>query len=65
MKTAVKHLLLILLFAALFPADVLAKRVEPQSVKPIFFGSYKIHATVTGSSGNVIVSKNASVNPKK
>ena len=65
MRTTVKHLLLILLFAALFPADVLAKRVEPQPVKPIFFGSYKIHATVTGSSGNVIVSKKCKCKPKK
>ena len=65
MKTAVKHLLLILLFAALFPAYVLAKRVEPQPVKPIFFGSYKIHATVTGSSGNVIVSRKCKCKPQK
>ena len=65
MKTAVKYFFTILLFAALLPVDVLAKRVEPQPVKPIFFGSYKIHATGSGSSGNVIVSKNASVNPKK
>ena len=65
MKTVVKHLLLILLFAALFPADVLAKRVEPQPVKPIFFGSYKIHATGSGSSGNVIVSKKCKCKPQK
>ena len=65
MKTVVKHLLLILLFAALFPADVLAKRVEPQPVKPIFFGSYKIHATGTGGSGNVIVSKKCKCKPQK
>ena len=65
MKTTVKYLLLTLLFAALLPVDVLAKRVEPQSVKPIFFGSYKIHATGSGSSGNVIVSKKCKCKPQK
>ena len=65
MRTTVKHLLLILLFAALLPVDVLAKRVEPQPVKPIFFGSYKIHATGSGSSGNVIVSKKCKCKPQK
>ena len=65
MKTTVKYLLLTLLFAALLPVDVLAKRVEPQPVKPIFFGSYKIHATGSGSSGNVIVSKKCKCKPQK
>ena len=65
MRTTVKYLLLTLLFAALLPADVLAKRVEPQPVKPIFFGSYKIHATGSGSSGNVIVSKKCKCKPQK
>ena len=65
MRTTVKYLLLILLFAALLPVDVLAKRVEPQPVKPIFFGSYKIHATGSGSSGNVIVSKKCKCKPQK
>ena len=65
MRTTVKHLLLTLLFAALLPVDVLAKRVEPQPVKPIFFGSYKIHATGSGSSGNVIVSKKCKCKPQK
>ena len=65
MRTTVKHLLLILLFAALLPVNVLAKRVEPQPVKPIFFGSYKIHATGSGSSGNVIVSKKCKCKPQK
>ena len=65
MRTTVKHLLLILLFAALLPVDVLAKRVEPQPVKPIFFGSYKIHVTDSGSSGNVIVSKKCKCKPQK
>ena len=65
MRTTVKHLLLTLLFAALLPVDVLAKRVEPQPVKPIFFGSYKIHATGSGSSGNVIVSKKCKCKPTK
>lgn len=64
MKTAVKYFFTILLFAALLPVDVLAKRVEPQPVKPIFFGSYKIHATGSGSSGNVIVSKKCKCPPK-
>ena len=65
MRTTVKHLLLTLLFAALLPADVWAKRAEPQPVKPIFFGSYKIHATGSGSSGNVIVSKKCKCKPQK
>ena len=65
MRTTVKYLLLTLLFAALLPVDVLAKRVEPQPVKPIFFGSYKIHATGSGSSGNVIVSKKCKCKPQK
>ena len=65
MRTTVKHLLLTLLFAALLPVDVLAKRVEPQPVKPISFGSYKIHATGSGSSGNVIVSKKCKCKPQK
>ena len=65
MRTTVKYLLLTLLFAVLLPVDVLAKRVEPQPVKPIFFGSYKIHATGSGSSGNVIVSKKCKCKPQK
>ena len=65
MRTTVKYLLLTLLFAALLPVDVLAKRVEPQPVKPIFFRSYKIHATGSGSSGNVIVSKKCKCKPQK
>ena len=65
MRSTVKYLLLTLLFAALLPVDVLAKRVEPQPVKPIFFGSYKIHATGSGSSGNVIVSKKCKCKPQK
>ena len=65
MRTTVKYLLLTLLFAALLPVNVLAKRVEPQPVKPIFFGSYKIHATGSGSSGNVIVSKKCKCKPQK
>ena len=65
MRTTVKYLLLTLLFAALLPVDVLAKRVVPQPVKPIFFGSYKIHATGSGSSGNVIVSKKCKCKPQK
>jgi hypothetical protein len=65
MKTAVKYFFTILLFAALFPADVWAKRAAPQPVKPIFFGSYKIHATGSGSSGNVIVSKKCKCKPQK
>ena len=65
MRTTVKYLLLILLFAVLFPADVWAKRAAPQPVKPIFFGSYKIHATGSGSSGNVIVSKKCKCKPQK
>ena len=65
MRTTVKYLLLTLLFAALLPVDVLAKRVEPQPVKPIFFGSYKIRATGSGSSGNVIVSKKCKCKPQK
>ena len=65
MRTTVKYLLLTLLFAALLPVNVLAKRLEPQPVKPIFFGSYKIHATGSGSSGNVIVSKKCKCKPQK
>ena len=65
MRTTVKYLLLTLLFAALLPVNVSAKRVEPQPVKPIFFGSYKIHATGSGSSGNVIVSKKCKCKPQK
>ena len=65
MKTAVKYFFTILLFAALLPVDVWAKRAAPQPVKPIFFGSYKIHATGSGSSGNVIVSKKCKCKPKK
>ena len=65
MRSTVKYLLLTLLFAALLPVDVLAKRVEPQPVKPIFFGSYKIHATGSGSSGTVIVSKKCKCKPQK
>ena len=57
MKTAVKYFFTILLFAVLFPADVLAKRVEPQPVKPIFFGSYKIQPSGNGGSGKITVSK--------
>ena len=64
MRTAVKYLLLTLLFAALWPVNVLAKRVEPQPVKPIFFGSYKIHATGSGSSGKVVVAKKCKCPPK-
>ena len=64
MKTAVKYFFTILLLTVLFPADVWAKRAAPQPVKPIFFGSYKIHATGSGSSGNVIVSKKCKCPPK-
>ena len=65
MKTAVKYFFTILLLTVLFPADVWAKRAAPQPVKPIFFGSYKIHATGSGSSGNVIVSKKCKCKPQK
>ena len=65
MRTTVKYLLLTLLFAALLPVNVLAKRVEPQPVKPIFFGSYKIHATGSGSSGKVVVAKKCKCKPQK
>ena len=65
MKTAVKYFFTILLLTVLFPADAWAKRAAPQPVKPIFFGSYKIHATGSGSSGNVIVSKKCKCKPQK
>ena len=64
MKTAVKYFFTILLLTALLPVNVLAKRVEPQPVKPIFFGSYKIHATGSGSSGKVVVAKICKCPPK-
>ena len=65
MKTAVKYFFTILLLTVLFSADVWAKRAAPQPVKPIFFGSYKIHTTGSGSSGNVIVSKKCKCKPQK
>ena len=65
MRTTVKYLLLTLLFAALLPVDVLAKRVEPQPVKPVFQGENKVQATGSGSSGNVIVSKKCKCKPQK
>ena len=63
--TGKKLLIFCLLLAAIVPLEVWAKRVEPQPVKPIFFGSYKIHATGSGSSGNVIVSKKCKCKPQK
>ena len=54
-----------MLFAALLPVDVLAKRVEPQPVKPVFQGENKVQATGSGSSGNVIVSKKCKCKPQK
>ena len=57
MKTTVKYLLLTLLFAALLPVNVLAKRVEPQPVKPIFWSVYKIQPSGNGGSGKITVSK--------
>ena len=65
MRTTVKYLLLTLLFAALLPVDVLAKRVEPQPVKPVFQGENKVQVTGSGSSGNVIVSKKCKCKPQK
>jgi len=59
-----KLLVFCLLLAAIVPLEVWAKRAVPQPVKPIFFGSYKIHATGSGSSGNVIVSKKCKCPPK-
>ena len=64
MRTTVKHLLLILLFAALLPVNVLAKRVEPQPVKPVFQGENKVQATGSGSSGKVGVAKICKCPPK-
>ena len=63
--TGKKLLVFCLLLAAIVPLEVWAKRAVPQPVKPIFFGSYKIHATGSGSSGNVIVSKKCKCNPQK
>ena len=65
MKTAVKYFFTILLLTVLFPADAWAKRAAPHPVKPVFFGSYKIHTTGSGSSGNVIVSKKCKCKPQK
>ena len=66
MKITDKKLLVFcLLLTAIVPFEALAKRAAPQPVKPIFFGSYKIHATGSGSSGNVIVSKKCKCKPQK
>ena len=66
MKITCKKLLVFsLLLAIIEPLEVWAKRAAPQPVKPIFFGSYKIHATGSGSSGNVIVSKKCKCKPQK
>ena len=64
MKTAAKYLSLILLFAALLPVDVWAKRAAPEPVKPVFQGENKVQATGSGSSGKVVVAKNAKCPPK-
>ena len=63
--TGKKLLVFCLLLTAIVPFEALAKRAEPQPVKPVFFGSYKIHATGSGSSGNVIVSKKCKCKPQK
>ena len=64
MRTTVKYLLLTLLFAALLPVDVLAKRVEPQPVKPIFWDAYKIEVAGNDNCGKVKIAKRCKCPPK-
>jgi hypothetical protein len=55
--TGKKLLVFSLLLTAIVPFEALAKRAEPQPVKPLFWSVYKIQPSGNGSSGKVTVSK--------
>ena len=58
MKTTGKKLLVFcLLLTAIVPFGALAKRAEPQPVKPLFWSVYKIQPSGNGGSGKITVSK--------
>ena len=62
--TGKKLLVFCLLLAVIVPFEALAKRAEPQPVKPIFWDAYKIEAIGTGSSGKVKIAKKCKCPPK-
>ena len=64
MRTTVKHLLLILLFAVLFPADVWAKRAAPHPVKPVFQGENRFKQQALAVPGKSLLPKNANARRK-
>ena len=58
MKTTGKKLLVFcLLLTAIVPFEALAKRAEPQPVKPLFWSVYKIQPSGNGGFGKITVSK--------
>lgn len=52
-----KLLFFCLLLTAIVPFEALAKRAEPQPVKPLFWSVYKIQPSGNGGSGKITVSK--------
>lgn len=55
--TGKKLLVFCLLLTATVPFEALAKRAEPQPVKPLFWSVYKIQPSGNGGSGKITVSK--------
>ena len=55
--TGKKLLVFSLLLAIIVPFEALAKRAEPQPVKPLFWSVYKIQPSGNGGSGKITVSK--------
>ena len=55
--TGKKLLVFCLLLTAIVPFEALAKRAEPQPVKPLFWSVYKIQPSGNGGSGKITVSK--------
>jgi hypothetical protein len=55
--TGKKLLIFCLLLTAIVPFEALAKRTEPQPVKPLFWSVYKIQPSGNGGSGKITVSK--------
>ena len=56
-ESKLRTLFLVILYVALLPLDVWAKRAAPQPVKPLFWSVYKIQPSGGGSSAKITVSK--------
>ena len=56
-ESKLRTLFLVILYVALLPLDVWAKRAAPQPVKPLFWSVYKIQPSGDGSSAKITVSK--------